>query len=329
MDHRERGQADRSTAIAANPGLELVGCYAWSPDKVGRDVGELCGIEPLGVTATERRRRAARAAPGLRRLQPDVAVDRRAGADPRSRCRTSSRPRRSSTAAGSAPDRKRLVDACERGGSSLFGTGISPGFAELLGIVLAGICNRDRQDHDQRGGAHGALRLARHREAGRLRPADRRSGPPDDDRRGHGGVRRGRGDGGRRARRRARRDRLRGRAREDDRRTSTSARGQIAAGLRGRRRGELAGPGRRPHGRRAERALEEGADRSSPTGRSRTATSSRCRDFRRCARTLQFLPPPDFQVKTLADFMVHRPHHDGDARGQRDPGASWPRRRAS
>ena len=31
-------------AIVANSLLELVGCYAWSPDKVGRDVGELCGI---------------------------------------------------------------------------------------------------------------------------------------------------------------------------------------------------------------------------------------------------------------------------------------------
>jgi hypothetical protein len=39
-------------AIAANPTLELVGCYAWSPDKAGRDVGELVGIEPLGITAT-------------------------------------------------------------------------------------------------------------------------------------------------------------------------------------------------------------------------------------------------------------------------------------
>jgi 2,4-diaminopentanoate dehydrogenase len=39
-------------AIAANPTLELVGCYAWSPEKVGRDVGELCGIEPLDVQAT-------------------------------------------------------------------------------------------------------------------------------------------------------------------------------------------------------------------------------------------------------------------------------------
>ena len=40
-------------AIVENSLLELVGCYAWSPDKVGRDVGELCGIEPLGVQATD------------------------------------------------------------------------------------------------------------------------------------------------------------------------------------------------------------------------------------------------------------------------------------
>src|SRR6186997_2240827 len=39
-------------AVVENKELELVGCYAWSPDKVGRDVGELCGIDTLGVTAT-------------------------------------------------------------------------------------------------------------------------------------------------------------------------------------------------------------------------------------------------------------------------------------
>src|SRR5262249_39684525 len=33
-------------AVLANRALELVGCYAWSPDKVGRDVGELCGVAP-------------------------------------------------------------------------------------------------------------------------------------------------------------------------------------------------------------------------------------------------------------------------------------------
>ncbi|KUI24003.1 hypothetical protein AU196_09620 [Mycobacterium sp. IS-1742] len=40
-------------AIVENDLLELVGCYAWSPDKVGRDVGDLCGTAPLGVTATD------------------------------------------------------------------------------------------------------------------------------------------------------------------------------------------------------------------------------------------------------------------------------------
>ncbi|HET7665033.1 MAG TPA: dihydrodipicolinate reductase, partial [Mycobacterium sp.] len=39
-------------ALAANPNYELVGCYAWSQDKAGTDVGELCGIESLGVSAT-------------------------------------------------------------------------------------------------------------------------------------------------------------------------------------------------------------------------------------------------------------------------------------
>src|SRR5215831_11857378 len=39
-------------AIVNNPELELVGCYAWSRDKVGRDVGEMCGIERIGVAAT-------------------------------------------------------------------------------------------------------------------------------------------------------------------------------------------------------------------------------------------------------------------------------------
>lgn len=39
-------------SIVTNPTLELVGCYAWSAEKVGRDAGELVGIPPLGVAAT-------------------------------------------------------------------------------------------------------------------------------------------------------------------------------------------------------------------------------------------------------------------------------------
>ena len=40
------------------------------------------------------------------------------------------------------PGRDRIVEACERGGSTMFGSGISPGFAELLAIVSATICDR-------------------------------------------------------------------------------------------------------------------------------------------------------------------------------------------
>jgi len=38
--------------IIKHPGLQLVGCWVHSPDKAGLDVGELCGIGPVGVTAT-------------------------------------------------------------------------------------------------------------------------------------------------------------------------------------------------------------------------------------------------------------------------------------
>ena len=128
-------------AIARNPGLELVGCYAWSPEKVGRDVGELCGIGSLGLRATHD-------VDALLALRPDCVVYTpmwpsidelvrilEAGVNVVSTAAFINGRRL-------GPDRKRLVDACERGRSSLFGTGVNPGFAELLGIVVAGICDR-------------------------------------------------------------------------------------------------------------------------------------------------------------------------------------------
>jgi hypothetical protein len=128
-------------AIARNPGLRLVGCYAWSPDKVGCDAGALCGIEPLGVAATDD-------VDALLALRPDCVVYNpmwpsldelvrilEAGVNVVSTAAFINGRRL-------GPDRERLVDACARGGASLFGTGISPGFAELLAIVLAGISDR-------------------------------------------------------------------------------------------------------------------------------------------------------------------------------------------
>ena len=38
--------------IAARPDLELIGVHCYSPQKIGKDAGELAGLAPNGVTAT-------------------------------------------------------------------------------------------------------------------------------------------------------------------------------------------------------------------------------------------------------------------------------------
>src|SRR5262245_22518445 len=130
------------TAVAANPGLELVGCYAWSPDKVGRDVGELCGIAPVGVRATDD-------VDALLALEPDCVVYNPMWPDVDEMVRileagvniVSTASFINGRSLGDGP-RARIVEACERGGSSIFGSGINPGLAELLAMVMAGLCDR-------------------------------------------------------------------------------------------------------------------------------------------------------------------------------------------
>jgi hypothetical protein len=128
-------------AIQAQPDLELVGCYAWSPDKAGRDVGELVGIDPIGVQATNDVDALLASRPDCVLYSPmwpntdELVRILEAGVNV------------ASTAAfvngrGNPADRERIVAACERGGASMFGTGISPGFVELVAVALAGICDR-------------------------------------------------------------------------------------------------------------------------------------------------------------------------------------------
>jgi 4-hydroxy-tetrahydrodipicolinate reductase len=128
-------------AIAANPGLELVGCYAWSESKDGVDVGELVGIDPLGVAATSD-------VDALLDLKPDCVVYNPMWPSVDELVRILESGVNVVTTAAFingrrlGEDRDRLVEACERGGSSLLGTGVSPGFAELVAITVAGICSR-------------------------------------------------------------------------------------------------------------------------------------------------------------------------------------------
>ena len=128
-------------AIVGHPDLELVGCYAWSPDKVGRDVGELCGLAPVGVAATDD-------VDALLALRPDCVVYNPMWPDTDEVVRIlEAGVNVVSTAAfingrSLGADRERIEKACRQGGSTMFGTGISPGWVEQIGIVSASICDR-------------------------------------------------------------------------------------------------------------------------------------------------------------------------------------------
>ena len=128
-------------AIAKNPNYELVGCYAWSKNKAGRDVGELVGIEPLGVAATND-------VDALLALKPDCVVYNPMWIDVDELVRILSAGVNVVSSASFitghnlGADRDRIEDACKQGNSTMFGSGVSPGYAELLAIVAATGCAR-------------------------------------------------------------------------------------------------------------------------------------------------------------------------------------------
>ncbi len=129
-------------ALASNPKFELVGCYVWSEAKEGRDAGALAGTDPLGVIAT-------RDIDALLGLQPDCVVYNPMWPDVDDLVRIlESGANVAATAAfitghGLGDEaRRRIEDACQRGRSSIVGSGMNPGFANLLGLVSAGICDR-------------------------------------------------------------------------------------------------------------------------------------------------------------------------------------------
>jgi 2,4-diaminopentanoate dehydrogenase len=128
-------------AVVGLPHLELVACWAWSDDKVGVDVGELCGIDPVGVAATNDLEAFLAAKPDVVLYNPmwpstdEVVRLLEAGVDVVSTAAFVNGKR-------NPADRERIEAACAAGGASMFGTGISPGFVEQVAITVAGICDR-------------------------------------------------------------------------------------------------------------------------------------------------------------------------------------------
>jgi 2,4-diaminopentanoate dehydrogenase len=128
--------------MVGHPVLDLVGCYAHSPDKVGRDVGELCGIAPLGVTATDD-------VDALLALEPDCVayMPYRPNFDHLVRILESGANvvttlyMLSGTGYGEEATRS-VREAALRGGASLNGSGIYPGHAPMVALAASAMCRR-------------------------------------------------------------------------------------------------------------------------------------------------------------------------------------------
>lgn len=134
--------------VARHPELELVGLWVHGAGKAGRDAGELAGIEPVGVIATND-------ADALLALDADCVVYT-ATADLRpseaiadmARILESGKNVVSSSVVPliypphvDAQMRAPLERACATGGVSCFTSGIDPGWAnDLLPLVLTGTC---------------------------------------------------------------------------------------------------------------------------------------------------------------------------------------------
>ncbi len=110
--------------IQAHTQLELVGCWVSSEAKEGRDVGDICGLDPIGVTAT-------RDVEALLALDADCVMYSPVMADPALVARILASGKNVVTPLGwfypGDRDVSELVAACEAGGSTLHGTGIHPG----------------------------------------------------------------------------------------------------------------------------------------------------------------------------------------------------------
>ena len=110
--------------ILSHPELELTGAWVHSPEKAGRDIGELCGLEPVGLTATQD-------VDTLLGLDADCVLYSPIMADRKEVCRILETGKNIVTPLDwFYPGRRDIADveaACARGGATLHGTGIHPG----------------------------------------------------------------------------------------------------------------------------------------------------------------------------------------------------------
>jgi 2,4-diaminopentanoate dehydrogenase len=130
-------------AIIGRPDMELVGVYAHGADKVGMDAADLAGWpEPTGILATSD-------VDALIALKPDGCCYNPLWPDMGELCALLEAGINVASSAAwitggkQAPDDlRRIRNACERGQSTIFGSGAHPGITNMVGMVLSGACER-------------------------------------------------------------------------------------------------------------------------------------------------------------------------------------------
>lgn len=135
--------AEMIKRIRRHPDLELVGLHCYTADKVGRDAGEIVGVDPVGVVATGSIEEILAAEPDcvtFHGVFPDVDLYERvleAGINIVTTAdwitghhRNANHPHPSGK-----KESEVIQAACLRGGSTFYGTGMNPGLAQILTIV--------------------------------------------------------------------------------------------------------------------------------------------------------------------------------------------------
>ncbi|WP_216905798.1 NAD(P)H-dependent amine dehydrogenase family protein [Nocardia noduli] len=130
--------------IIEHPSMTLAGVHVYDPNKVGRDAGELCGLDPVGVAATGKLEDVLATNADCVLYMPrvfdldDVCRLLESGSNVVATCGVFHHPPSMDPAV-----RDRVEAACRTGGTSVHSTGSSPGFiSEAVPLVLTSIQRR-------------------------------------------------------------------------------------------------------------------------------------------------------------------------------------------
>ncbi|MEN4475107.1 dihydrodipicolinate reductase [Mycolicibacterium cosmeticum] len=131
--------------IGKHPDLELVGLHCYSPEKIGRDAGEIAGLDHIGVLATGSVEEIIAAKPDVLTFHgvfPDEDLYVKvleAGINIVTTAdwitgwhRDTNHPHPSGR-----PVSQVLAEAAAKGGATFYGTGMNPGVNQILGVVCS------------------------------------------------------------------------------------------------------------------------------------------------------------------------------------------------